>query len=136
MFYCHHEAGGAEAALGASPVAVGFLDCSQRPVLAYAFDGGDLLAFATGGEHGARKHRSAVNQHGAGAAGGVVASALGAGEVEFPAQRIEQESVRLDGDLVRARVDAELEELFFHVNQSSAISHQSSGKPGLLTADG
>src|SRR6202142_3837855 len=69
MFYRHHEAGGAEAALGASPVAVGFLDCGQGAVLAHAFDGGDLLAFATGGEHGAGEHRSAVNKNGAGAAG-------------------------------------------------------------------
>src|SRR6202142_776582 len=125
MFYRHHEAGGAEAALGASPVAVGFLDCGQLAVLAHAFDGGDLLAFATGGEHGAGEHRRAVNKNGAGAAGGVVASALGAGEIEFNAERVEQESIRLDGDLVRAGVDAELEELLFHENRSRSEEHTS-----------
>src|ERR1700690_995171 len=106
MFYRHHEAGGAEAALGASPVAVGFLDGGQRAVFAHAFDGGDLLAFATGGEHGAGEHRRAVNKNSAGTAGGIVASALGAGEIEVETEGVEQESIRLDGDLIRAGVDA------------------------------
>ena len=134
MFDRHHEAGGAEAALGASPVAVGFLDGGQRAVLAYAFDGGDLLAFATGGEHGAGEHGRAVNQHRAGAAGGVVASALGSGEIELHAEGVEQKFIWLDGDLVCPAVDADLEELLLHSSQPSAISRQVNR--GFLTADG
>ena len=75
-------------------------------MLANAFDCGDLLAFATGSEHRAREHGRAVNQNRASSAGGIVAAALGAGELQVHAQCVEQESIRLDGDLVGATVNA------------------------------
>ena len=49
MLHRHHEAGRAESALRAAPVAVSFLDGRQAAVLADPFDRRDLLAFATGG---------------------------------------------------------------------------------------
>ena len=110
----HHEAGSAEAALRASPIAVGFLDCSQGPVLADAFDGGDFLAFATRGEHGAGEHGQSINQNSAGAARGVVAAALGSGKLQVYAQGVKQEAIGLDREFMRAAIDAKFEELFFH----------------------
>ena len=81
MFDRHHESGSAEATLRTSPVAVGFLDGGQRSVFTDAFDSGNLLAFATCGQHCAREHGRAVNQNRASSAGGIVAAALGAGEL-------------------------------------------------------
>src|SRR5579872_1003215 len=65
----HHETRRAVATLRSAPVAVSFLDGGEAAMLADAFDRGDLLAFATGGEYGAGEHGDAVDLNRAGAAG-------------------------------------------------------------------
>src|SRR5215471_4244389 len=52
VFHGHHEAGSAVSTLRSSPIAIGLLNRCQASVLADAFDSGDLLAFAAGGEQG------------------------------------------------------------------------------------
>ena len=110
----HHESRSAESALRAAEIAISLLQCRQPAVVGDAFDGGDLLPLATGRQHGAREHGHAVDLHRAGAAGGVVASPLGAGQIEVLAQDVEQQLVRLDGQLVSASVNAKFNEFFFH----------------------
>ena len=83
-------------------------------MFAHALDRGDLLAFTTGRKQGAGQHRDAIHQHRAGAAGRIVAAALGAGKIEILTQDVEQQLARLDGQLVRATVDAKFDEFFFH----------------------
>src|SRR5437868_5907755 len=58
--------------------------------------GGDLPPLSLQGEIGARVHGLAVEQHHAGAALGVVAPLLGAGEAEGVADRPQQARMRLD----------------------------------------
>ena len=60
------------------------------------------------GEHQARAHRLAVDQHRAGAADAVLAADLGAGQPELVAQEVGQQRPRLDLDVVGAAVDLEL----------------------------
>jgi len=117
MLYRHHEAGGAETALRASPVTVSFLDSGQSAVLADTFDRGDLLAFAACCQHSAGKGRHAINQNSAGATGGIITSALGAGELQVLAERIEQQAIGHDRQLMRAAIHSEFEKLFFHKQQ-------------------
>ena len=69
-----------------------------------------VMAIAVGlhGEHQARAHGRAVDQHGAGAAYAVLAAGMGAGEPELVAQAVEQAGARLDLDRVHAPVDSKL----------------------------
>src|SRR5262249_22181080 len=85
----HDETGGAIATLRATPVAVSFLNRRQTAVLTDAFDSGDLLPFATGSEHRAGEHGDAIDENSARAAGGVVASALMASELQILSQSVE-----------------------------------------------
>src|SRR5215469_18959852 len=121
LLHRHHEAGGAETALCPSPVAVGFLDCCKCAVLGDAFNRRDLLAFATGSQQRAGEHGRSVDEDGARAAGGIIASALGAGKFELTSQRVEQERVWRDRDLVCAAIHGKLKELLFHYRESVAI---------------
>ena len=87
----HDEAGRAEPALQAVVVAERRLDRRQRAVgAAEALDGGDLGAVGLHGEHQARAHGLAVEQHGAGAADAVLAAEVGAGEPAPLAQEVGQ----------------------------------------------
>src|ERR1019366_8782810 len=88
MLYRDHETRCAVSALRAAPISVSFLDGGQAAVLTDAFDGRDLLPFATEGEQRTGEHRRAVHEHRAGPAGGVVAAALRAGEAEIAAQHV------------------------------------------------
>jgi hypothetical protein len=116
VLYRHHEAGSAEAALRASPVTISFLNSGQSTVFADAFDRGDLLALAARGQQGAGEGRHAINQNGTGPAGGIVTAALGAGELQVLTERIEQQAIGHNRQLVRAAIHSEFEKLFFHEN--------------------
>ena len=122
VFNRHHEAGSTETALRASPIAVGFLNCSQGPVLADAFHGGDFLPFATCRQQRAGEHRQFVNKNSACAARGVIAPSLGAGQLQVYPQGVKQEAIGLDRQLMRAAIDAKFEESFFHEKQLLAVS--------------
>jgi hypothetical protein len=63
-----------------------------------AFDGGDLGAVVLHGQRVARLDGAAVQQHGAGAALGGVATHMGAGELEVLAQRLHEQRVGRDVD--------------------------------------
>src|ERR1700686_479007 len=109
----HDESRSAIAALRSAPVAVSFLNGGEAPVFAYALDRRNLLTLATGGQKGACHHRYTVNEYSACAAGRVVTSTLGSGQIEVLAQHIEQELARLESELARAAVDAKFYEFFF-----------------------
>ena len=93
----HDEARRAITALLAVVVHEG---CRDRMGLAVrnAFDGLDVLALRVDGQDGAAVHGFAVDDDGAGAAGGPVAHALGAGQIQMIAQRVEQGNARLQSD--------------------------------------
>src|SRR5581483_8049589 len=55
-----------------------------------------------------------VHHHGTCPAGGIVTAALGTGQTQVLAQRIEQQCAGRDRDLMRTPVDLELDQLFFH----------------------
>ena len=79
----------------------------QRVVLGEAFDRADLSAVRLHGEHQARAHRLAVDDHRAGAADAVLAADMGAGLPAILADGVGQRTPRLDGDGVRAAVDGQ-----------------------------
>ena len=90
-----HEARRAEAALLRVIVNKSLLYGMKLARFAETFHGRDLLALRVDGQHGARVHGFAVQQHGACAAGAAIAHALGAGEVKLVSQRVEQRDARL-----------------------------------------
>jgi len=114
VFDRHDEARRAETALCTSPIAVSFLDRGQAAVFTHAFDGRDLLPFATGREHGAGKHRDAIHLHGARSAGRVVTATLGASKLQVQTQSVQQKRAGLECKLMGPAVDAEFDEFFFH----------------------
>ena len=71
------------------------------------FDGGDPVALMHDGEGQAGIHAASVDVHGASAALAVVASFLGAEQVQAFAQRIEQRDSRLELEAILAAVDVE-----------------------------
>ena len=86
--------GRAEAALHAALVEEGGLERVQLAAVREPLDRGDLAAVGLQREVGARVHRPAVDQHHAGAALGVVAALLGAGQPELAAQHGEERPAR------------------------------------------
>ena len=75
----------------------GLLDRVHGAVAGQALNGGDLVPAGLGGEHRARLHGLAVEQHRAGPAGGGVAADVCRGEVGHVAQALLEE-VRYDAD--------------------------------------
>ncbi len=61
---------------------------------------------------------SAVDQHRTRATRRIVTSALRSGELEILAQSIEQKLAGFDGKFLRAPVDFEFDQFFFHKNSS------------------
>src|SRR6516162_8131703 len=105
----HHHARGAEPALQAVLLLEALLQRVQLAGGGQALDGADLVPVGLDGQHGARLHRAPVDQHGARAAVGGVASHVGAGQAEPAADQVGQQQPRLDfGDLLLA-VDRELD---------------------------
>jgi hypothetical protein len=90
------------------------LDCRKRAVLSHAFNRRDLLAFTAGGEHRAREHRRAVNQNCTSSAGGIIAAAFRAGELQVLAESVEQNPIGLERKLMRAIIDPELNNFLLH----------------------
>ena len=83
-------------------------------MLADAFNGRNLLAFATGRQQRARHHRHSIDQHRASATRGVVAPALGPSELQLLPQNVEQQRIRLNCKFVPAAIHAKFDEFFFH----------------------
>src|SRR5579862_2204910 len=110
----HHESGSAISALRAAPVAIGFLNGCQAAVFADSFNRRDLLPLAARGKYRAREHRSAVDEHGTGAARGVIASALGSSQPKILTKCVEQQFAGLDCQLAGAAINAEFDKLLFH----------------------
>src|SRR5258708_31384700 len=106
-----HESRSAVATLCAAPITISLLNCSKRSMFRDAFYRGDLgsailVCRGAHGEHGATQCRHAVHKDGAGSAGRIIASALGAGELQLLAQDIEQQSVRLRRQFIAAALHA------------------------------
>src|SRR5262249_15714434 len=72
-----------------------------------SFDRGDLDTVGLHREQQAGAHRRAVEQHGAGAAGAVLAADVGAGQPEIGAQEIGEMPARLDLAGEAAAIDVE-----------------------------
>ena len=96
----HDESGRAVAALLAVVVDEGRRD-RMRLAVGDAFDGLNVLALRVDGQNGATVHGFPVEDDGAGAAGGPVAHALGAGQIQMVAQRVEQGDARLQVEGLR-----------------------------------
>ena len=84
--------------------------CSLPSALGQPFDGENFLAAHGVREHGAGIVRHIVDQHGAGAAFGAVASQLGAGEAQLVAQRPGQRLLLHDVDAPLLAVDVECDQ--------------------------
>ena len=91
----HWSAGGPGTPPGAGAIGAGLRE---------ALDRRDLVAISLDGEHQARAHRLAVDEHGACAAHAVLASEVGAVEFGVLAQEVGEETARLDLGLQRAAV--------------------------------
>src|SRR3989449_4087714 len=105
----HQHAGGAVAALEAVLCHEPLLKRMQLAVLLQALHRHDFLVAGLDGEHGARLHRSAVHEDGAGAAVGRVAPDMGAGQPQHVPDQVDQQEARLDVSLVLLAVDRELD---------------------------
>src|SRR5438034_8836480 len=81
----------------------------QLTVLFHALNRHDFLVAGLDGEHGARFHRSAVHEDGAGAAVGRVAPDMGAGHPQHVPDQVDQQEARLNVSLVLLAVDRELD---------------------------
>ena len=104
-----HHAWGTETALQAMALLEGGLHGVHGAIgLGQTLDGGNLGVGRLGQQHIARLHRVAVNNNGARAALGGVATHMGAGEVEVFTQGLHQQSIgcRLDSD--RLAVNGEM----------------------------
>ena len=99
----HHHAGRAVAALQPVLLQEALLDRVELAVLLQPLDGHDLAAVGLHGQHGARLHGHAVEQHRAGAAVGGVAADVGAGEPEDLAEQVDEQQPRLHLGLARRR---------------------------------
>src|ERR1035438_1615503 len=102
----HDESRRAVAALLPVVVDEGFRD-RVRLAAGNAFDGLNVFALRVDGQNRAAIHGFAVEDDRAGAAGGPVAHALGAGQFQLIAQRIEQRDARLQVEGLRFAVDLE-----------------------------
>src|SRR5262249_37059435 len=84
----HYEPWRAVTALSAAPVAIRFLDSRQRAMVCYALNRPNLSAasiFAgeTHRQRRAAQRGNAIHEHGTGAAGRIVTTALGASKIEL-----------------------------------------------------
>src|SRR2546427_11631526 len=105
----HHHSGSAEAALQPVLLVEAFLDRMELPVLLEPLDGRDRPLIGLHGEHRARLHRAAVEEHRAGAAVGGIAADVRAGHPEVLAEEMDKERARLDVDVVRRSVDRDVD---------------------------
>ena len=92
--------GRAESALDAAAVQERDLERIQPGVAGEPLDRGDRAPGGLEGEVGARVHRLAVEQHHAGAALGVVAALLRAGQADRAAHGVEQAQMRVELDRI------------------------------------
>ncbi len=105
----HDLPGGAITALIGVVLQKSRLHRMQPSGRAEPFDGDDLIAVMRGGEREATVHAAAADMDGAGAALAVVATLLGAGEMQDFAQAIEQGHARIDRNFALLAVDAEFD---------------------------
>ena len=94
--------------------------CLQRmklSILLEAFHGDDFALVGLHGEHGARLDRCPVEEDGARAAVGRVATDVGAGLAAVLAQRVDERASRLDANAVQLSVDVQRQ--VFHLTGSS-----------------
>jgi hypothetical protein len=106
----HDLAGRAVAALEGVLFEEGGLHGMQRAIRpGKPLHGGDGAAVSLSGKRQAGQHALAVDMHGAGAALALVATLLGAGQVETITQGVEQRHTRLDLKVVVMSVDVEMD---------------------------
>src|SRR5262249_45916365 len=105
----HQEARGAEAALQAVVLDERLLQGMQLVAVGEAFHRTDRPPLRLHGEHQARAHGLAVEQHCAGAADAVLAADMGSSLPAVVADRVDQRAARIDTDLVAPAVDGERE---------------------------
>src|SRR4030095_1416939 len=106
----HQHAGGAVAALQAMLGHEALLQRVELAVLLQPFHRHDLAPVGLDGEHGARLHRTAIEQDGAGPAVGGVPPDMGAGEPEHLPDQVDQQQPRLDVRLVLLAIDRDLDQ--------------------------
>ncbi len=95
----------------------------QRLAVGETLDGADFPAVGLNGEHQARSHRLAVDEHGAGAAHPVLAADMRAGLTAIVADRVDQSTPRLDANDVPYSIDQQRDlHLFGHGFASAARS--------------
>src|SRR5581483_8349212 len=92
----HHHPGRAEPALQAVLLVEAVLDRVQLAVLLESLHGPQAAAVRLHREHGARLHRTAVEDDRARAAAGGVAADVRAGHADVLAQEVDKERARLD----------------------------------------
>src|SRR3954469_23812060 len=104
----HDHAALAIAALWNVVIEPGLLHLGQYAVDRESLDRGDLLADRFADLHATGSHRGAIDVTRAGAAWGDAAAIFGAGQPDVFTERPKQRGVRLDVDIDRLSVDAEL----------------------------
>src|SRR5689334_2359336 len=105
----HDHARRAEAALQTVLLPEALLDGMQLTVLGQALDRGDLGAVGLHGEQGARLHRLAVHEDGAGAALAGVAADVGACQPDRLADVVDEQQARLHFVTLRLAIDRRLD---------------------------
>src|SRR4029079_5418604 len=105
----HHHAGRAEATLETVAFPEALLNRVQSSVCGEALDGRQVRSLGLHGEHRARLHRLAVDEHGARAADARLAPDVGPGQVAEVPQVVNQEETRFNRVVVRSRIDAKVD---------------------------
>src|SRR5262249_25687232 len=103
--------GRAEAALQAVLCPEPFLQWVQLAVLDQALDCQDFTAIRLYGEHGAGFDGFAVEEHGAGAAMAGVAPDVAASQLQYLANKVDQQKPRLDFGLSVTAIDLDTNQL-------------------------
>src|SRR5207302_1752803 len=110
------HSGHAVAALHGAFLDEGFLDRMQFPVLRQSFDGLDFAPSDLRNLCLAGSDRTAIEQHGAGAALAFAAAVFGSREIQVFAQHLEQGAPGLCGNALRFSVERELKVGFHRFN--------------------
>src|SRR6266536_853745 len=111
----HQKSRSAKPALQAVVLHERPLQRMQRIALGESLDRADLLAVGLNGEHQARSHRLAADEHRAGAAYPVLAADVRPGQAAIVADGVDQSAPRLDANDMPAPIDIQRDlDLFRH----------------------
>ena len=97
------------------------LQRTQRAVIRQTFNGNDRCLVRLNSEHQARAHRRAIIEHGAAAADTVLATDMGAGEIQILAQKVGEAFARLYCFFNGLAVDRKFDSPQFHLSSRGAL---------------